>query len=127
MGFNRVILQGNLGADPEMRYTANGMAMTTFRVAVGDFYNDREGNRQERTEWFSVVTWDRLAENCGQYLAKGRPVLVEGRLTTRSWEGQDGTKHYRTEVIASTVQFLGQGQGRPDAEGAVEPEDLPFD
>ncbi len=136
---NKVMVIGNLGADPEMRYTANGNAVTTFNVATNESWTDQAGDRKERTEWFSVVTWNRLAETCAQYLTKGRSVYVEGRLQTRSWEGQDGQKRYRTEVIADTVRFLGGRDGGgseggyaagmpagPDAGGDIEPDDLPF-
>jgi single-strand DNA-binding protein len=135
---NKVMVIGNLGADPEMRYTANGNAVTTFNVATNESWTDGSGERRERTEWFSVVTWNRLAETCAQYLTKGRSVYVEGRLQTRSWDGQDGVKRYRTEVVAETVRFLGgrdSGGGGdygagvpagPDAEGDIEPDDLPF-
>jgi single-strand DNA-binding protein len=136
---NKVMVIGNLGADPEMRYTANGNAVTTFNVATNESWTDGSGERRERTEWFSVVTWNRLAETCAQYLTKGRSVYVEGRLQTRSWEGQDGQKRYRTEVVAETVRFLGgrdsgggggdYGAGMPagpDADGDIEPDDLPF-
>ncbi|MCY4640236.1 MAG: single-stranded DNA-binding protein [Chloroflexi bacterium] len=138
---NKCMIIGNLGADPEMRYTANGTAVTTFRVATSRQYSGPDGDRREETEWFSVVTWARLAETCSQYLSKGRQVFVEGRMQTRSWEGQDGQRRYRTELIADTVKFLGgrdQGQsagaqerfgGVPvgrDADGDVDPDDLPF-
>jgi len=135
---NKVMIIGNLGADPEMRYTANGNAVTTFNVATNESWTDQQGERRERTEWFSVVTWNRLAETCAQYLIKGRQVYVEGRLQTRSWEGQDGQKRYRTEVIAETVRFLGGRDGGgpegyaaglpagPDADGDIDPDDLPF-
>ena len=138
---NKCMIIGNLGADPEMRYTANGTAVTTFRVATSRQYSGPDGDRREETEWFSVVTWARLAETCSQYLSKGRQVFVEGRMQTRSWEGQDGQRRYRTELIADTVKFLGgrdQGQGGGaqerfggvpvgrDADGDVDPDDLPF-
>ena len=136
---NKVMIIGNLGADPEMRYTANGNAVTNFSVATNESYTDRAGQRQDRTEWFRVVTFNRLAEICSQYLQKGRQVYVEGRLQTRSWDGQDGQKHYMTELIAQTVQFLGGpgggdrgpsfDMGMPvgaDAGGDIEPDDLPF-
>ena len=135
---NKVMIIGNLGADPEMRYTANGAAVTTFNVATNESWTDQAGERKERTEWFSVVTWNRLAETCAQYLVKGRQVYVEGRLQTRSWDAQDGQKRYRTEVIADTVRFLGGREGAsaegyapgvpagPDAGGDIEPDDLPF-
>lgn len=128
-GLNKVMIIGNLGADPEMRYTANGNAVTTFRVAASRTYSSPEGERREETEWFSVVTWNQLAETCSQYLQKGRRVYVEGRLQTRSWEGPDGQRRYRTEVIANTVQFLDRAQAAPLPEepGALEPEDIPLE
>ncbi|MDP2743670.1 MAG: single-stranded DNA-binding protein [Dehalococcoidia bacterium] len=103
---NRVMIIGNVGTDPEMRFTPNGNPVTSFSVATNRTYNTPEGGKKEETEWFSVVAWNKLAENCNQFLGKGRLVYVEGRLRTRSWEGQDGQKHYRTEVIASQVLFL---------------------
>lgn len=129
-GLNKVMIIGNLGADPEMRYTANGNAVTTFRVASSRNYTSPDGERREETEWFSVVTWNKLAEMCSQYLQKGRRVYVEGRLKTRSWDGQDGQRHFRTEVIASTVLFLDRAQAAPLEGGddaSLEAEDLPFE
>ena len=136
---NKCMIIGNLGVDPEMRYTANGTAVTTFRVATHRQYSGADGERREETEWFSVVTWARLAETCSQYLSKGRQVFVEGRMRTRSWEGQDGQTRYRTELIAETVKFLGGRDGGAgaqeslggvpvgrDADGDVDPDDLPF-
>jgi len=128
---------GHLGADPELRYTANGSAVCTFRVATSRTWNTNDGERREETEWFSVVTWNRLAENCAQYLTKGRQVYVEGRMQTRSWDDQQGQKRYRTELIAEEVKFLGGGGGgygdAPAAsvyggadEGDIDPDDLPF-
>ncbi len=135
-GLNKVMIIGNLGTDPEMRYTANGKAMTSFRVATSRNYVTADGERREETEWFSVVTWDKLAETCSQYLQKGRRVYVEGRLRTRSWEAPDGQRRYRTEVIANTVLFLDRAAGVPLPEGgedgapgveAIEAEELPFE
>lgn len=130
---------GHLGADPEMRYTANGSAVTTFRVASSRQFTGGDGERKEETEWFQVVTWARLAETCAQYLTKGRLVYVEGRMQTRSWEDQQGQKRYRTELIAQEVKFLGGRDGGgggggfsagvavgADAEGDIDPDDLPF-
>ena len=127
-GLNKTMLIGNLGTDPEMRYTANGSAVTTFRLAVSRSFGS-EGERREETEWFTVVTWNKLAELMGQHLQKGRKVFVEGRLANRSWDGPDGQKRYRTEVIANQVLFLDRPQGAslPDAGGELEPEDLPFE
>ena len=115
-GLNKVMLIGNLGTDPEMRYTANGNAVTTFRMAVSRTYTGSDGERKEETEWFSVVAWNKLAETVSQYLQKGRSAYVEGRLQTRSWEGQDGQTRYRTEVVASTIQFLDRAQAAPNVE-----------
>jgi single-strand DNA-binding protein len=137
-GLNKVMLIGNVGRDPEMRYTANGSAVTTFTVAVNRNYQSQEGERREETDWFEVVTWNKLAELCSQFLQKGRQAYVEGRLHTRSWEGQDGQKRYRTEVIAQTVLFLGSPGGSsnrmmehfdevPAAAATVDPDDLPFE
>lgn len=123
-GLNRVEIIGNLGADPEMRYTASGNAMTTMRVAVGRSFTV-DGQRREETEWFRVVAWNQLAELCSQHLEKGRKVYVEGRQSTRSWE-TDGKKHYLTELVANQVIFLDKGNGgRPQEE--EEPEDIPFE
>jgi single-strand DNA-binding protein len=126
---NRVQIIGRLGKPPEMRFTANGTATTEFSVAASERYTSN-GQQQERTEWFNVVTWARLAEICAEHLDKGRIVYVEGRLQTRSWDGNDGQKHYKTEVIANTVTFLGGGERREespavgDADASIE--DLPF-
>jgi single-strand DNA-binding protein len=134
-GLNKVMIIGNLGADPEMRYTADGTALTNFRVAASRTYSSPEGERKEETEWFSVVTWRKLAEQCSQFLQKGRKVYVEGRLQTRSWDTPEGERKYRTEVIADRVMFLDRAAGMPlsddrdavPAGGDVEPEDIPFE
>jgi single-strand DNA-binding protein len=108
---NKVILLGNLGADPETRYGQSGGAITNFRLATNERFNDRSGQAQERTEWHRVVTFGKLAENCRDYLAKGRTVYVEGRIQTRTWDDKEGQKHYITEIVAQTVQFIGGGGG----------------
>jgi single-strand DNA-binding protein len=139
-GLNRVMIIGNLGQDPEMRYTANGQAVTTFSVAVTRNFTGPDGDRREETEWFNVVAWRQLAEQCSQYLGKGRKVYVEGRLQTRSWEGTDGLRKQRTEVVAQSVLFLDRAPGtgasgtpgeryEPAGAGAAEMdvEDLPFE
>jgi single-strand DNA-binding protein len=126
-GLNRVEIIGNLGSDPEMRYTANGTAVTTFRVAVGRTYTV-EGERREETEWFRVVAWNKLAELVQAHLTKGRKVYVEGRQSTRSWDGPDGQKRYMTELVANQVLFLDrpQGVGMP-TDGDMDPDDIPFE
>jgi single-strand DNA-binding protein len=131
---NKVMIIGNLGGDPEMRFTPSGNPVTSFRVATNRVFNSPEGERKEETEWFSVVTWNKLAENCNQYLVKGQRIYVEGRLHTRTWDGQDGQKHYRTEVIANSVIFLDKRTPAAAPEdksfegesGDIEPQDIPF-
>jgi single-strand DNA-binding protein len=106
-GINKVILIGNLGGDPEVRYTPDGTAVANFNIATSDEWTDKDsGERKKRTEWHRIVAWRRLGEICGEYLSKGKQVYVEGKLQTRSWE-KDGVTRYTTEVIASDVQFLG--------------------
>jgi len=113
VSLNKVMIIGNLGSEPEMRFTPNGNPVTTFRVATNRSYSTPEGERKEETEWFTVVAWGKLAEQCNQFLAKGKLVYTEGRLHTRMWEGQDGQKHYRTEVIANRVTFLDRQSSAP--------------
>ena len=103
---NKVMLIGNLGKDPEIRYTQAGSAVANFPLATTDRWTDRQGQRQERTEWHDIVAFDRLADLAQSYLKKGRSVYIEGRLQTRSWEDQQGQKRYRTEVVANSMQFL---------------------
>lgn len=123
---NRVILIGNLGRDPELRQTQNGKAVCNFPIATTEKFNNAAGEKQERVEWHSIVCWGKLAEVCGQYLAKGRTVFVEGRLATRSWDGKDGAKHYKTEVVAEQVKFLGGGSGEK-GKGKERPESATTD
>ena len=111
MAVNKVIIVGNLGADPELRYTQGGQAVANFRVATNEKWTNKEGEGQERTEWHRIVVWGRQAENCEKYLSKGRQVYVEGRLQTREWEDRDGNKRYTTEIVAQNVQFLSGGAG----------------
>jgi single-strand DNA-binding protein len=108
---NKVILIGNLGRDPELRYTAGGQPVASFSVATNERWNDREGKPQERTEWHRIVVWGKQGENCANYLAKGRTVYIEGRLQTREWEDKEGQKRQTTEIVAQTVQFLGSREG----------------
>ena len=115
---NKVILVGNLGRDPELRYTQGGSAVTNFTLATNEKWRDKEGNNQERTEWHRIVVWGRSAENCAQYLQKGSSVFVDGRLQTREWEDKDGNKRSTTEINAMSVQFLSsRGGGRPPESG----------
>lgn len=107
MSVNKVILIGRLGNNPEIRYTNTGTAVANFNLATSENWNDKSGQRQERTEWHRVVVWGKLAELCEKYLSKGRQCFVEGRLQTRSWDDKDGNKRYTTEIVASTIQFLG--------------------
>src|SRR5581483_3549019 len=107
---NKVILIGNLGADPELKYTPSSRALCNLRIATTDVFKDKSGQRQERTEWHRVTVWGDQAENCSKYLSKGRSVYIEGRLQTRSYD-KDGQKHYATDVVADRVVFLGSGGG----------------
>ena len=116
MSLNKAMIIGNLGKDPEMRYTQGGQAVTQFTVAVNRNYKDSSGEWKEETEWFRVVAWGPLAERSAEYLRKGRKVFVEGRLQTRTWEGQDGQKHYTTELIANDVKGL---DARPRDDGSA--------
>lgn len=110
MSVNKVVLVGNLGNSPEVKNTTSGNSVANFSLATSESWNDKNGNKQEKTEWHRVVVWGKLADLCGKYLTKGRQVYVEGKLQTRQWEDKDGTKRYTTEVVASTVQFLGGAQ-----------------
>lgn len=107
MSVNKVIILGRLGADPETRSVSSGNMVTNFNLATSEAWKDRDGQKQERTEWHRVVVWGKLAEICGKYLSKGRQAFVEGRLQTRSWEDQQGNKRYTTEIVATNVQFIG--------------------
>jgi len=128
---NKVILIGNLGRDPELRYTKNGQAVANFSLATSDSFT-KDGQREERTEWHRIVAWGKTAELCTQYLTKGRSAYIEGALRTREWEDKDGNKRQTTEVHAQTVQFIGPrapgaqggGGGRP-SESSGAPADAP--
>ena len=110
-GINKVILIGNLGQDPELRYTGCGTAVCNMRIATSESYKDRDGNQVENTEWHTVVAWSRLAEICGEYLKKGRQVYIEGSLQTRQWDDKDGNTRYSTEIKAREMQMLGGRDG----------------
>jgi single-strand DNA-binding protein len=122
-GINKAILIGNLGKDPETRYSANGNAISNVTVATNESWKDKSGEMQERTEWHRVVFFNRLAEIAAEYLRKGSTIYVEGRIQTRKWQGQDGQDKYTTEIVASEMQMLGArggsggGGGMPDDSG----------
>ena len=129
MSVNKVILVGNLGRDPEMRTTNSGSPVTRLNIATGSAWTDKNGQKQQTTEWHRVVVWDKMADVCNKYLNKGNQVYIEGRLQTRSWEDNQGQKKYTTEVVASRVEFLGQkatagAQDQSTANGEMEKEDF---
>jgi len=129
MDLNRQVILGNVGSSPEMRFFPDGTPSTTFRVAVNKTYKNRNGETQKETEWFQVVTFKRQAETCNEFLHSGMRVYVEGETKTRSWEGQDGQKKYRTEVRAQRVIFLDKrsGEQREVVDDEVDAEALPFE
>ena len=134
VGLNKIMVIGNVGTDPEMRYTPTGHPVTSFRLATTRTYTTADGERRQETEWFTVVAWNRLAEQCNQYLSKGRRTYVEGRFRSRSWTGQDGQTRWVNEIVADRVLFLdrpgepepAEGEGVAPAAGAVDADDLPF-
>lgn len=121
MSFNKTIIVGNLGDDPELRHTQNGKAVCNFSVATNERWTDGHGQKQERTTWFKVVVWGKQAENCDKYLSKGRQVLVEGRIQTDSYTDREGVERYTWEVVARNVTFLSGGEARPQANGGRRP------
>ena len=133
-GVNKAILIGNLGRDPEIRYTKTGTAVANFTLATSEKWTDKAGQKQDRTEWHRIVAWGKTGELCAQYLAKGRSVYIEGRIQTREWEDKDGQKRKTTEINASTVTFLGSkdaGNQASSSESSPSPsieegDDIPF-
>lgn len=138
-GVNKVILIGRLGADPEVRYASSGAAVANFNMATSTNFTDKNGQKTERTEWHRVVVFGKLAEICGEYLAKGKQVYIEGRLRTRDWEDRDGNKRKTTEIVATSMQMLGSAgdqvrgdardaepQANDDISGPVSEDDVPF-
>lgn len=130
---NKVILIGNLGADPEIRYTQNGVPVASFSVATTEKWKGQDGQVQEHTEWHKIIAWQRLAEICEEYLTKGSRVYIEGKLQTRKWKDQSGNDRYTTEIVAREMKMLGGGhQDAPSAPQGEEPpvppfnEDVPF-
>lgn len=124
-GLNRVMLIGNLGQDPELRYTQGGQAVLNLRIATNESYVNKDGERQDRTEWHSVIIWGKRGEGLNKVLSKGKQIFVEGRLQTRSWEDKQGGKRYTTEVVATEIVLLGGGTrgDRPGASGGRAYED----
>ena len=125
--FNKVLLMGNLTRDPELRYIPSGQPVTTFTIAVNRAYASQSGEKKEEVSFVRVVVWGRMAENCNEYLKKGNPVFVEGRLQSRSWEAQDGTKRSTMEVVAQSVQFLSRGPRAAESASAGETDTAIFD
>ena len=133
---NKIMLIGNVGKDPEMRFTPNGVPVTSFSLATSRTFSATDGERRQDTEWFTVIAWRKQAESCNQFLTKGQKVYVEGRLHSRAWEGQDGQKRFVNEVIADRVLFLDKKAVAPlpseetalpeTPEDMIDPEDLPF-
>jgi single-strand DNA-binding protein len=135
-GVNKVILIGNLGRDPELRYLPNGDPVAKFTLATNFRWKDKEGQWQDKTDWHNIVVFRRQAEICNEYLKKGSPVYVEGRIQNRSWEDKDGNKKYITEIVAQSINLLGRKEPEGEApeetaeplveETKTEDEDLPF-
>jgi single-strand DNA-binding protein len=135
---NKVILIGNLGRDPEVRYTPSGTAVANFTLATTENWTTKDGNKESRTEWHRIVAWGRLGEICGEYLSKGKQVFIEGRIRTNEWEDQEGNKRQTKEIVALSMQMLGvrapgdsfenQGSGSGPKAGSKEPigDDIPF-
>ena len=127
---NKAIIIGNLGADPEVRYTQGGSPVANLSIATNEKWNDKSGKTQERTEWHRVVVFGATAENCAKYLTKGRQVAVEGRIQTKEWEDRDGNKRYTTEIVASNVTFLSGGSASASPSSSTPSsnfdDDIPF-
>lgn len=123
-GLNKVMIIGNLGRDPEMRFTPSGRPVTSFTVATSRTWSSPDGERHEETEWFNVVAWGKLAETCKQFLVKGQQVYVEGRLQTRRWEDQEGRKHFSTEIVADRMIMLGERRSNQQTDNGPMPDTL---
>jgi len=128
-GLNKVILIGNLGRDPEVRYTPGGLAVANFSMATSETWTNKEGEKETRTEWHRIVAWGKLGEICGEYLSKGKQVYIEGRIQTREWEDKEGNKRYTTEIIALQMLMLGSRESadehRPSPSSDMETPNLP--
>jgi single-strand DNA-binding protein len=138
-GLNKAILIGNLGRDPEVRYTPSGVAVANFSIATSESWTNKEGEKETRTEWHRIVAFGKLGEICGEYLSKGKQVYIEGRIQTRDWEDQNGVKRYTTEIVASQMIMLGSRDAgetfKPEGQAAAAPgspiqapedDDIPF-
>ena len=127
-GVNKVTILGRLGKDPELKYTPSGVAVCTFSVATSESWTDKDGKKQEKTQWHNIVVWQKLAEIANQYLAKGSQVYLEGKIETRSYEAKDGDKRYITEIIANNIQFIGSRAEKSGGQaGAPAPSEQPND
>jgi len=124
MGINKAILVGNLGADPEIRYTPSGMAVANFRIATSETFN-KDGQKETKTEWHRIVAFGKLAEICGEYLNKGKQVYIEGKIQTRKWTDKDGNDKYTTEILANQMQMLGGRDGGGSAAGGGGGDEMP--
>jgi single-strand DNA-binding protein len=122
-GLNKVMIIGHLGRDPELRYTPSGRPVASFSVATSRTWTSSDGERREETEWFNIVAWGNLAEICKTHLTKGQQVYIEGRLQTRGWEDENGTRHYRTELVANEMIMLGDRQASHNLHEAADPSD----
>ena len=133
MSLNKMLVIGNVGTDPEMRYTPNGNPVTSFRLATNYRYTTSGGEQREETEWFTITAWNKLAEQCNQYVTKGMRIYAEGRLKSDTWTGNDGQVRFRNEIVANQVRFLDrarpgtpEGEADADASTAGDAEDLPW-
>ncbi len=128
-GLNKAILIGNLGRDPEVRYTPGGLAVANFSMATSETWTNKEGEKETRTEWHRIVAWGKLGEICGEYLSKGKQIYIEGRIQTREWEDKEGNKRYTTEIIALQMLMLGSresaDESRPSPSSDMETPNLP--
>ncbi len=128
-GLNKAILIGNLGRDPEVRYTPGGLAVANFSMATSETWTNKEGEKETRTEWHRIVAWGKLGEICGEYLSKGKQIYIEGRIQNREWEDKEGNKRYTTEITASQMLMLGSresaGESRPSPSSDMDSPNLP--
>ena len=124
--YNHVTMMGNLTKNPDLRYTSGGAAVCNFGLAINRVYNDSDGEKQEEVTFIDIVCWNKLAEACSEYLHKGSPAFIEGRLKQNSWETEDGQKRYKHEIVARSVQFLSNGKPDEDEDEDAEGDEVPF-